>query len=309
MGEVRIAEARWPDDRDVVESLFREYVASLAEDISFQNVDDELSTLPGKYVRPGGLVLIAWLGDDAAGAVAYRMVEPGVCEMKRLYVRPAFRGTGIARDLANELIAQARRAGYRVMLLDTLEFDGGRAGTVSRARLRAGGAVLRQSAARRDVHGAGSQRIGRCSLGGRAGNIDVGYVLVTHGTLDQPPVAAEASMIAVIRNGIAVVMGGVFFGLVLAKPFLPADIRPVIMPLATVLGGAGFALILLMNKLLVGAFLPGRPVQSGNDGEVSVPSRPPVSRVRLRAGLMIMGFVMIYGLVKLYVFGKSAGML
>ena len=118
--DLRISEARWPDDRAVVEALFREYVASLAEDISFQNVDDELAGLPGKYDRPAGVVLIARDGADAAGAVAYRMVEPGVCEMKRLYVRPAFRGTGLGRELANELIADARLRGYRTMLLDTL---------------------------------------------------------------------------------------------------------------------------------------------------------------------------------------------
>jgi len=117
---IRIAEARWPDDRATVEALFREYVSSLAEDISFQNVDDELGTLPGKYARPGGVVLIARDGAEAAGAVAYRMVEPGVCEMKRLYVRPAFRGRDIGRELANELIDDARARGYRTMLLDTL---------------------------------------------------------------------------------------------------------------------------------------------------------------------------------------------
>ena len=115
-----ITEARWPDDRATVEALFREYVGSLTEDISFQNVDNELAGLPGKYARPGGVVLIAWDGTDAAGAVAYRMFEPGVCEMKRLYVRDAFRGGGIARELANELIDDARGRGYRTMLLDTL---------------------------------------------------------------------------------------------------------------------------------------------------------------------------------------------
>ena len=117
---IRIAEARWPDDRADVEALFREYVSSLAEDISFQNVDEELGTLPGKYARPTGVVLIAREDAQAAGAVAYRMVEPGVCEMKRLYVRPAFRGTGLGRELANELIEDARARGYRTMLLDTL---------------------------------------------------------------------------------------------------------------------------------------------------------------------------------------------
>src|SRR6185295_1750083 len=107
-------------DHAAVESLFREYVTSLTQDISFQNVDAELAGLPGKYARPGGVVLIARDGDDAAGAIAYRMFEPGVCEMKRLYVRAAFRGRGIARELANELIEDARGQGYRTMLLDTL---------------------------------------------------------------------------------------------------------------------------------------------------------------------------------------------
>lgn len=115
-----IIEARWPQDRAAVEAVFREYVGSLAEDISFQNVDDELAALPGKYARPTGVVLIARDGDTVAGAIAYRMVEPGVCEMKRLYVRPAYRGRGLARDLANELIEDARDRGYRTMLLDTL---------------------------------------------------------------------------------------------------------------------------------------------------------------------------------------------
>ena len=115
-----ITEAHWPENRIVVETLFREYIASLSEDISFQNPDDELAGLPGKYARPGGVVLIAWDGAEAAGAIAYRMLEPGVAEMKRLYVRPAFRGCGLGRELAEELIANARQCGYRTMLLDTL---------------------------------------------------------------------------------------------------------------------------------------------------------------------------------------------
>ena len=117
---IRITEARWPQDRDTVEALFREYVASLTEDISFQNVDDEFAALPGKYARPGGAVLIGWDGGEAAGVIAYRMLEPGVAEMKRLYVRPAFRGRGLGRELANELIDDARSRGYRTMMLDTL---------------------------------------------------------------------------------------------------------------------------------------------------------------------------------------------
>ncbi len=118
---VRITEARWPDDHATVEALFREYIASLTEDISFQNPDNELATLPGKYARPGGVVLIARDGAEAAGAIAYRMFEPGVTEMKRLYVRPAYRGSGLGRELANELIDDARARGYRTIMLDTLE--------------------------------------------------------------------------------------------------------------------------------------------------------------------------------------------
>ena len=118
--QIQVGEAHWPRDHGVVEALFREYVGSLAEDISFQDFEAEFTGLPGKYARPGGVVLIAHNGNEAAGAVAYRMVEPGVCEMKRLYIRPAFRGKGIARELANELIDDARRQGYRTMLLDTL---------------------------------------------------------------------------------------------------------------------------------------------------------------------------------------------
>src|SRR5947199_8530885 len=119
--QFRITQARWPDDCAIVEALFREYVASLTEDISFQNPDEELAGLPGKYARPGGVVLIAWNGAEAAGAIAYRMFEPGVAEMKRLYVRPAYRGSGLGRELATELIEEARARGYRTIMLDTLE--------------------------------------------------------------------------------------------------------------------------------------------------------------------------------------------
>lgn len=117
---IRISEARWPDDRDLAEAMFREYVASLGVDIGFQDVETELATLPGKYARPGGVVLIAREGEEAAGIVACRPFEPGVAEMKRLYVRPRWRGRNLGRELAEELIEDARRQGYRTMLLDTL---------------------------------------------------------------------------------------------------------------------------------------------------------------------------------------------
>jgi len=116
---VFVSEARWPDDRELVATLFGEYVRSLAEDISFQDVATELAQLPGKYARPDGLVLIARRAEPA-GIAAYRAHAPGICEMKRLYVRPAFRGTGVARRLVTELLQEARTSGYRTIVLDTL---------------------------------------------------------------------------------------------------------------------------------------------------------------------------------------------
>ncbi len=120
---IRISEAIWPDDRETVEGLFREYVASLTADIGFQDVENEIATLPGKYARPTGVVLIAKSEDPAtehAGIIAYRMIEPAVCEMKRLYVRPPFRGRYVGWELVEELIFDARQCGYRTMVLDTL---------------------------------------------------------------------------------------------------------------------------------------------------------------------------------------------
>jgi GNAT superfamily N-acetyltransferase len=117
---VGIIEARWPEDRDTVRALFRAYVDGLGIDLGFQNVDEEFASLPGKYARPAGLVLLA---HDAAGAaigtVAYRPFAPGDCEMKRLYVAPEGRGRGAGRSLSDRLIDEARAAGYRRMLLDT----------------------------------------------------------------------------------------------------------------------------------------------------------------------------------------------
>ena len=119
---VAIAPASLPDDVDTVRQLFTEYVDSLGIDLSFQDVATELAQLPGKYAPPHGVILLARDGVGATpGCVALRpWRQPGVCEIKRLYVRPAARGQALGRQLAEAAIAWAARAGYARVLLDTL---------------------------------------------------------------------------------------------------------------------------------------------------------------------------------------------
>ena len=109
-----------PRDIDVVRGLFREYVESLAVDLYFQELDQELSTLPGKYEPPGGRLLIAWREGEAVGCVALRPIDSTTCEMKRLYVRPQARGEQLGRRLAERICQEAREAGYSRICLDTL---------------------------------------------------------------------------------------------------------------------------------------------------------------------------------------------
>ncbi len=106
---------RASDMRDV-ETLFREYAASLGVDLSFQNFDEELASLPGDYDP----ILVARWNDHLAGCVALHALGEGICEMKRLFVRPAYRAHRIGRALAKRIIDEARARGYRAMRLDTL---------------------------------------------------------------------------------------------------------------------------------------------------------------------------------------------
>ncbi len=112
-------------DMAIAAQLFREYADSLGLDLAFQNFDDELAQLPGDYAAPRGALLLAYVDGALAGCCALRPLDnadiPNAAEMKRLYVRRAFRGFGLGRQLAEAILDAARQAGYASVLLDTLD--------------------------------------------------------------------------------------------------------------------------------------------------------------------------------------------
>jgi ribosomal protein S18 acetylase RimI-like enzyme/SAM-dependent methyltransferase len=109
-----------PGDMSDVRFLIREYVNSMALDLSFQGLDEELENLPGKYAEPEGAIIVAVAEDALCGCIAMKKLGEGICEMKRLYVGGTHKGKGIGKELVRRIIEEARGKGYRVMRLDTL---------------------------------------------------------------------------------------------------------------------------------------------------------------------------------------------
>jgi GNAT superfamily N-acetyltransferase len=116
-----LAQAESPAQIAQARELFLEYAQSLGFSLCFQNFDHELAGLPGDYAPPDGRLLLAEYEGQLAGCVALHELEAGICEMKRLYLRPRFRGKGLGRVLAERIIAEARTIGYQRMRLDTVE--------------------------------------------------------------------------------------------------------------------------------------------------------------------------------------------
>ena len=120
---VEIRTAAGPEDMATLRALFLEYQAWLQVDLCFQDFETELATLPGGYAPPAGALWLAYVDRELAGCVGFRShEEKAACEMKRLWLRPAYRGLGLGRRLAVTCIAAARATGYRTICLDTLSF-------------------------------------------------------------------------------------------------------------------------------------------------------------------------------------------
>lgn len=117
---LKIIQAESGENLEQVKVLFEGYADSLDFDLCFQNFEEELVNLPGCYARPDGCILLARYNEEIAGCVALRKLSDGICEGKRLYVKPQFRGLKIGRKLVEALIAEARKIGYTRMRGDTL---------------------------------------------------------------------------------------------------------------------------------------------------------------------------------------------
>lgn len=115
-----IRPARFPEDLDAVVAIFREYIGSASVSLAFQDYEEELANLPGKYAVPRGGLWLAWLDGHVVGCAGYREVDADTCEMKRVYVRAGIRGQRIGRRLVEDVLHAARAAGYARICLDVL---------------------------------------------------------------------------------------------------------------------------------------------------------------------------------------------
>jgi GNAT superfamily N-acetyltransferase len=120
LSPIEIIHADSAGDIERARELFKEYEAWLEIDLCFQNFEKELAELPGKYAPPDGHLLLALVEGNVAGCVAQRKIGEGICEIKRLFLRPEFRGRGLGRQLAEAIIQEAKQIGYEWMRLDTL---------------------------------------------------------------------------------------------------------------------------------------------------------------------------------------------
>ncbi|MCI0658875.1 MAG: GNAT family N-acetyltransferase [Acidobacteria bacterium] len=117
---MEIRQALGDEEITIARGLFREYEAELGFDLCFQGFERELAGLPGDYAPPSGRLLLAWVDGQPVGCVALRRIEDGLCEMKRLYLKPSMRRDGAGRRLTLTLIQEARSLGYQRIRLDTL---------------------------------------------------------------------------------------------------------------------------------------------------------------------------------------------
>ena len=123
---MKIRETVSDADLEQIKKMFRQYFKWITDDnginMSYQGIESELNSLPGKFSAPEGCLLIAEVDGNPVGCVALRSFEPGTCEMKRLFVQPECRNKGVGKALAKRIITEAKKKGYRKMLLDTGDF-------------------------------------------------------------------------------------------------------------------------------------------------------------------------------------------